>query len=666
MGRVVVNRLSTQALLGAMVALVATAAVVTETAAAAEPVPVEAFAQSASYESIKLSPDGKLLAVTAPSADDQTVIAVIDLDAQGGEFVSVNGFGKGRDIADFWWVGPRRLVASPAERYAGLDYTVPTGELVGFDHDGSGKAYLFGYRGEQQVGSNIQRPEKEPKVARVIAPLLDDPGRAVVTIDDFVGQGRPERATRVALLSTRTGARKIMDTSPVEQPSRLLSDRSGDLLLATTSNESATGNRVHYRAKGSDDWRELDGVTDVTFLSVSTDGRHGFLLASGSNGMRCAWALTLADGAMRELACHDSADLIRLYTARDTGWPVAAIAEPDRPEWVFIDTKHPDTVLLRRFIESFPKDQFIRPVTRSEDGNRMVLLVYSDREPGVYYLFDGKRGAITQIVAQRDAIRPETQARRQPVSLAARDGETLHGYLTRPEGDDPLPLVVKPHGGPLGVRDSWRWDRDSQFLASRGYAVLQVNFRGSAGYGAVFEAAGRREWSGVMIDDIIDATRWAAKREDIDGERIGIYGGSYGGYAAVMAATRAPQLFDAVIGYVGVYDLKRLRRETDYVQTSVGRAFFASSIAGSEDEMTQWSPITHIDKLVAPMLIVHGGKDRRVPVSQAEALRDALRDRDHPHSVYIEPQEGHGFSNPDTVAELLRRVEAFLDEHLAG
>lgn len=595
------------------------------------------------------------------------MLVVLEIDT--GDTASVIGFGRNRAVSDYWWVGNERLLVTPAIQFNDYDEPRPTGDLVAVNADGKRKAFLFGQSAGDTIGSNIKRPERKPQYARVIAPLFDDKNRAVVQIDDLRGRaGAPDRGTELALLDTQTGAYRSRGMSPRDVRSRYYATRNGDALLALSGSDDFTDLVLHRRASVDDPWLEVTDLVVRGVSGVSHDGTTATLTAKGEGGLDCVFTMALATGRATQRACHDSADIQAVIRAIDTGLPIMALAYPGKPEWVDIDPGHRQAKLLRKIVGSFPDGTAVWPVDESEDGNRIVLLAYSDRDPGVYYLFDQKQKRISQLAVRRDWIDPDTMASVQPFSFKARDGLTLNGYLTVPNGKaaKDLPLVVMPHGGPLGVRDYWGWDRDAQFMASRGYGVLQVNFRGSAGYGADFTKAGERQWGGKMIDDITDAARWAVEQGHADEDRLCIYGGSYGGYAALMSAVREPDLYQCAIGFVGVYDLILQRADTDTTELRQGEAYYDVAVGATDEELRRNSPITHIDKLKAPVLIIHGGQDKRVPLNQAQALRSALRKRKHPHEYYVESGEGHGFRNPENIAEFYTRIERFLDRHIGS
>jgi dipeptidyl aminopeptidase/acylaminoacyl peptidase len=260
-------------------------------------------------------------------------------------------------------------------------------------------------------------------------------------------------------------------------------------------------------------------------------------------------------------------------------------------------------------------------------------------------------------------------AKSEPITLKARDGIALHGYLTKPSGKEDaknLPLVVFVHGGPYGIRDDWAFDPYVQMLSSRGYAVLQVNYRGSGDYGSAFLKAGYHEWGGKMQDDVTDATDWAIAQGVADPKRICIFGGSYGGYAALEGAVKEPDLYRCAIGYVGVYDLRLMTTRGDIPQSTSGENYLKMVLG--EDQSVLWdrSPIAHLDRLKAKVMLIVGGADKRVPAVQGESLRSALNKAHIEHEWLYQRTEGHGFYDEANRRNLFAKVIAFLDRNIGA
>ena len=341
---------------------------------------------------------------------------------------------------------------------------------------------------------------------------------------------------------------------------------------------------------------------------------------------------------------------------------------PGRVATMLIDKNAPEAKLLVGLMQQFPGAD-VQLTSSTPDGSKVVFLVSGGSDPGQFFLYDSASRKASFLFARRPWIKPEQMAAVEPISLKSRDGLALHGYLTRPSGQEDaknLPTVVFVHGGPYGIRDHWEFDPHVQMLASRGYAVLQVNYRGSGGYGEAFEQAGFREWGGKMQDDVTDATRWAIAQGVADPKRICIFGASYGGYAALEGAVKEPELYRCAIGYVGVYDLRLMYTRGDIPQSTYGDNYLKRVLG--EDESVLWdrSPIAHLDRLKAKVMLIVGGADKRVPPVQGESLRSALNKAHIEHEWIYQRTEGHGFYDEKSAQDMFGKVVAFLDRNLGA
>ncbi|WP_293373692.1 S9 family peptidase [Nevskia sp.] len=626
------------------------------------------FASRPDYSRLQIAPDGRHVAVIT-EVDDQQGLLVIRLADKAviGRFT----LGLGGAIADYWWVGPMRLVVSGAIRYGSLDEPRPIGELIGVDADGGNRSYLFGYRapigaiksrGHGSRGVDLRRRLES---AMVIDPLPDDPQHAVIAVQTYAGGGELGKASAV-LLDVYSGARTTLKAAAIAGPSSFLTDQNGTVRFVVTRNRDAEV-QTWVRRDERSDWQLLNtgelADVDISPLRFSANGR-AYVSSNEKDGRDCLFEQDLASGDKRELSCDAVADLGNVVFSFDRREPIAAFYQPDKPRIQYL-SEHPDRVLLEKIQNSFPGEIAV-PISATRDGRQLILVVYSDRDPGRYFLFDRDSEKATFLLSAHAWADAKTMAERRPITYAARDGAPLHGYLTLPPGqpEKALPLVMLPHGGPFGLRDDWSWDQQAQWLAANGYAVLQVNFRGSGGYGRDHLEAGQQGWDTVMIDDLTDGTRWAIDQGIADPDRVAIFGASYGGYAALMSAVREPELYRCVVDYAGVSDLKAFSEDSDVADSQAGRNFIDRFIGSSSARLKAASPLTMIDRLKAPVFIVHGEEDVRVPFSQATALRKALDRRQHPYQWMAKKGEGHGFAKPENREEFLTRLVAFLDQHL--
>jgi len=317
-------------------------------------------------------------------------------------------------------------------------------------------------------------------------------------------------------------------------------------------------------------------------------------------------------------------------------------------------------------------DGVLAQVSSDVSENLWIATFGHDRAPDLTYLYDHSTGESRLLFRPFPNLDPDELAPTSCVTITARDGLPLPAYLTLPVGMEAkgLPLVLAVHGGPW-YQDVWRFNPIVQFFANRGYAVLQVNFRGSLGYGRNHVTSAIKQLAGTMHDDLIDACDWAVEQGYADKTRIGIYGGSYGGYAALVGVTFTPDYFAAAVDYVGISSLPNFMRTLPaFVRPMLINSWI--TYAGDPDDpaeeadMLARSPITRADQIRAPLLVVQGAKDTRVVKAEADNMVEALRARGVPVEYLIADDEGHGFQNPENLSMMYRAVEQFFAEHLGG
>jgi dipeptidyl aminopeptidase/acylaminoacyl peptidase len=303
----------------------------------------------------------------------------------------------------------------------------------------------------------------------------------------------------------------------------------------------------------------------------------------------------------------------------------------------------------------------------SNDERRAIFLVSSSDDPGTYFLFDSEKNTFEELAKLMPWLERPKLGRAKPITLKARDGLELHGYLTLPAAGPQrgLPLVLMPHGGPRG-RDFGTFDPLVQLMASRGYGVLQVNFRGSVGYGLAFDKAGWREWGGKMQDDLTDAVRWSVSQGIADPSRICVFGASYGGYAAMMGLAATPELFRCGVDYVGVTDINLLLRTIPRAWETA-RAELNLQIGdpkADKDLLAARSPVNLAQNIRVPVLMAYGKRDPRVVFQHATRFEDALQRAKVPYELIVKTNEGHGYAKFENQVEFGTRLVEFLGKYI--
>ena len=629
-------------------------------------VPLAEFAKLNDFEDVSISPDGTYLAAKIPS-DDQTVLAILRLS--DGKPVGKFAPTAGTSVYDYSWAGPQRLVLETAIQDGLLGEPKPTGELIGVDADGGGGSYLFGYDAPTDSGSLIHKHQEQGTSsgwATVVETLAKDPHHAVVAVNMW-GLNEDTQRTTAYTMDVNSGTLDNRVFAPMLGFSTFVGDAAGIVRYAL-GEDSHQHLLTYFRKSAKDDWNLLN-TGDMKHAQVipykfSADGNRVYLSSDEGGDRKCLIEHDLLKDERRKLSCDDTTDLDMAYFSPNRV-PLAAIYQSDYPKISLLDSDDPMRDKLDAVLGNFP-GKMVVPVSQTADGGKMVVLVYSDRDPGTYYLFDTVKMSIDPVLHKRRSIDPAQMGERRPISFKARDGQMVHGYLTLPPGKDAknLPLVVNPHGGPFGISDSWAWEAEPEMLATHGYAVLQVNFRGSGGYGRSFEYAGKQGWDTVMIDDITDGTKWVIGQGYANPKRLCIYGASYGGYAALMSAVREPDLYRCVVDYAGVYDLRIQKARSDTSSSDAGNNYISDFIGATPERLYQASPASQIDKLKAAVMIAHGEEDRRVPIAQAKALRKALDERHYPYEWLVKAGEGHGFYLPQNRLDLYVKMLAFLDRNI--
>jgi dipeptidyl aminopeptidase/acylaminoacyl peptidase len=497
----------------------------------------------------------------------------------------------------------------------------------------------------------------------VIDTTPDDPGRVLISVAPWT---TAEAYTRVERMDTSNGTRKVIARAPVRR-AQFVTDHDSVVRFAVGAGIDNVS-KLYYRADDEAEWQlvndEASSGRIIAPIGFSADNRTAYLQAEEAQGPDAVYAYDTATGKMTRMLGDDAADPAD-YEFSPFDDALFAVQYMDgKPRYDYFDPESPAARLHRSLLASFD-GQSVSLGTTTRDRSKGLIITHGDRNPGDVYLFDYSKKGAQFLLALNERLDVQALAPMQPIALKARDGRALHGYLTAPNGQERnMPLVVMPHGGPFGIRDSWGYDPDVQMLANRGYAVLQVNFRGSGGYGREFLTAGFREWGGAMQHDVTDATRWAIEQGIADPQRICIYGASYGGYAALMGVASEPDLYRCAIGHIGVYDLKMMYTQGDVQDRLSGETYLEDTLG--KDGLEERSPSRLADRIKVPVLLTAGAEDDRAPPEHTERMAEALRKAGKPVDSKIYKGEGHGFYVDANRIDHAERVLAFLDQHIGA
>lgn len=465
-------------------------------------------------------------------------------------------------------------------------------------------------------------------------------------------------------LAPSTGA-VTLDTENPGSLSAFVDDTGMVIRGGVIQHEDASGS-ILVRDAADAPWRTLthldpeDGTPHLVGFTV--DG--GGLLAVTSSGANAARLVRydLASGARDEVAGDPQYDVHDVTFSPKTKTPIAASVVRERTEWLVLDPAYADD--FAALAAQVPGDVGIDSIDR-DDRTWLVSSVTDTGSPS-YWTYDRSARRATKLFSTRPALEGYTLAPMTPVSYQARDGLTIHGYLTTPAGVPAkrLPTVLLIHGGPW-ARDTWGYNGIVQWLANRGYAVFQPNFRGSTGYGKAFLNAGDREWAGAMRTDLLDAKAWLVQHGVADPLRVAIMGGSYGGYATLTALAFEPLAFACGVDIVGPSNLNTLLASIPPYWETV-RSTFTRRMGESEAFLAEQSPLHRANEIRAPLLIGQGANDPRVKIAESDQIVSAMRDRKLDVTYVVFEDEGHGFARPENAKRFNAAVERFLADHLGG
>jgi dipeptidyl aminopeptidase/acylaminoacyl peptidase len=633
---------------------------VVASAQTAKPHDIEDFIRKQKFEDIKISPTGEYYAATV-RIERKTGLAILRR-ADNKLMASMSIPGDRTHVYDFWWVNSERVLVSAAEKIGELERPQPTGELYAVNVDGKKGEMLVGQRLQGYETNTMIRTKKTEMVAAVlIDDLRNDDKNVIISVNTFAS----DPYTRAEKMDVYSGRRVPITHAPVRNAS-FITDNAGTVRLAL-GKDTDLSMRLYHRGHDGNDWK-LVNDTSVSGLGqyplgFSPDDKIVYLQVEQQQGPDAVVAWDIAADKKTEVFRDDNTDPTPIYVE---GRLYGVRLMDGLPRTHFFDPQSPVVKLYRKMEKAFA-GQRVDITSMTVDGKVALVLARGDRNPGDFFIFDATTNKAERLLGRKEWIDPERVAEVKPVSFKARDGLDIQGYLTVPVGSEARnsPLIVYIHGGPYNINDTWGFDQDAQILAAHGYAVLQVNYRGSGNHGRAFVQAGRREWGGKMQDDITDATKWAIQQGIADPTRICLFGASYGGYASLMGVAKEPALYRCAAGYVGVYDLPTMHSDGDIRDSGSGKTYINEWI-GPKQDVASVSPTRLADRIKVPVFLAAGGEDERAPIQHTEVMEKALRKAGVPVEAVYYPTEGHGFYKLENEREFYGKLLSFFHRHLGG
>lgn len=601
-------------------------------------VPLRDFFRTPEKVGFQLSDDGKTIAYLAPFERRLNLF----VQARGSTQAQRITAETDRSIAGYIWKGNDRL-------------------LFLKDFGGDENFHLFSV---DKDGHQQRDLTPFPKVrVSIMDRLWDNPSEVLIQINQ-----RNAEVFDVYRLNVVTGEMKIVAENPGNITGWLV-DHEGRVRVATTSDGVNTS--LLYRETEAQPFRTILTTSFRQQLDPQVftfDNRY--LIVISNIGRDKAAVVKIDPATGKELAViarNDEVDMGGVSYSRKRKVLTEASYTTWKEQRKFLDSE--TARLYRRIIATLPGYEISDLDTHDRAETVFIIHAYNDHTRGAEYLYDKRSDTLTKLAERTPWLREQDMAEMKPVSYKTRDGLTIAGYLTLPKGRPAknLPVVINPHGGPW-YRDDWFFNPEVQFLANRGYAVLQMNYRGSTGYGRKFWEASFKQWGLKMQDDITDGVRWLIKRGIADPKRIAIYGGSYGGYATLAGVTFTPDLYRCGIDYVGVANLFTFMNSIPpYWKPFLDMTY---EMVGNPEKdaalLRQVSPVFHADQIKVPMLIAQGANDPRVKKAESDQMVEALRKRNIPVEYIVKDNEGHGFDNEENRFAFYEAMEKFLAKHLGN
>jgi len=624
----------------------------------ASDLPVDYFFKDPTFRRVRLSPGGTHIA-TLVRYNNVMNLAVIELETNKPQIITL----EKQDISNYYWINNERLIYMTDK--ATDTYVKRSGGIFSVNRDGKkGRALVIPPGGDaEKANYNVPIPRylgPDPKSDKRILLAIGERSRKypdVFSMDIY--RGGPKKEKRV-ILNTMNARYFVTDVN--------------DEVRFAFQTELVGKTIVHFRNPETNKWEVLTElpVTDANWLPLDfSPDRDTFLVATDLDRdkteiVRFNWRDFSTELVFEDPVYDVEADNLVMEIKKQDAC-VGLYYEADKPKAVYFCEQHK---ALQGMIDQAMPETFNEILDVDDNGSKLLIASSSDRKMPTYYLLDLNGFRLTELTNIAPWLNPDDFCPKLPISFTASDGATVHGYLTLPknyEKGSPVPLIVNPHGGPWG-RDTWRlawyFDNEPNFYANRGFAVLQVNFRGSTGYGNVFFNQHKQNIERMYLDTV-EAAQWAIDEGYVHPDRVGIAGASWGGYKTMICMVKRPDLFKFGINLFGVVDLNEavltyLQWNRDEAYDYWVEKFWDPKDSEGHAKFKEWSPITHIENIKGPVFIYHGVRDLNVDIEQSRMLINALDRMKHPYVKVFDADEMHSLENQDLRIKVYNAIDEFL------
>ncbi|MFL3051810.1 MAG: prolyl oligopeptidase family serine peptidase [Candidatus Neomarinimicrobiota bacterium] len=598
-------------------------------------IPMEDFFRNPEKSSFNISPNGNHIAYMKPWKSRMNVFVMDMITKKEARLTS----SQERGIYGFAWL---------------------TNKRIGYIKDEGGNENMHFYAVNIDKSNEIDLTPFENVQARIIDDLEDDPNHIIIGLNK-----RNPQIHDPYRINVNDGKMDMIAENP-GNISEWMTDHDGKLRIAITSDGVNTS--ILHRASESEKFESIlttDFKVSVSPLFFTFDNKNLYVASNRGRDKSAVFKFDLNNAQEEKLIFeHDEVDVSGLMYSRKRKVLTGVNYTVAKNEMTFFDTWRQD---IQQKLEENLHGYEVGITSFSEDETKAVVVTYSDKSRGTYYYYDIDKNKLTELGEASPWLNEEDMSDMKPVQYRSRDGLVINGYLTLPKGTNGknLPVIVNPHGGPWH-RDSWGYKSEIQFLANRGFAVFQMNFRGSTGYGREFWEKSFKQWGKLMQDDISDGVNWLIDEGIANPDRIAIYGASYGGYATLAGLTFTPDLYACGIDYVGVSSLFTFMESMPPYWELYRKMLY--EMVGHPDKdkelLASASPLLHIDKIKVPLFIAQGANDPRVKKSESDQIVEALQNAGIDVPYMVKNDEGHGFYNEENQFDFYREMEIFLNKHL--